>query len=150
MQLGRSRSEHTLPCYLSLNTRNVWACYNKTLLFQAGPATDGVTTAAVRGTRQPHSDACIPATAHAVSVLAVFAFTVSHRQALPTSMLLEMLQHCAHPSVRSTHCHVSLLWWWVHKQKVYTVCWPNFHMVLTRDIRTSLRRTRLYGNLALW
>ncbi|GFG29836.1 hypothetical protein Cfor_02453, partial [Coptotermes formosanus] len=76
----------------------------------ASAAIDGVTTTAVGGARQPHSDARIPSTAHALSVLAVFAFTFPHRQALPASLLLEMLQHCAHPSVRRTYCHVSLLW----------------------------------------
>jgi hypothetical protein len=84
---------------------------NKTFVFQACATIDGVTTAAVCGARQPHSDARIPSTAHAIAVLTVFAFEVSHRQAVSTSMLLEMLQHCPHPSVRRTYCHVGVLWW---------------------------------------
>ena len=80
-------------------------------LLQVGTAADGVSSAAVGGARQPHRDASVPSSADAVPVLAVFAVTLPHRQALPAPLLLEVLQHSSHPPVRRPHRHASLLRW---------------------------------------
>jgi hypothetical protein len=80
-------------------------------VFQVGAAADGVPSAAVGGTRQPYSDARVPAAAHPVPLLPLLAFTIPHRQAVSAPVLLEVLQHRAHSTIRRTDRHASLLRW---------------------------------------